>query len=118
MWLALSGRTAAVIYGATSVVALALYLLDLPSRAPHLVFSTPATRTVIADPTKFDALSIQFENQPVNTPVTALQVYVWNSGRGTIRRESLLEPLRLRLSPEARILQASVSLVSRPVTDF
>jgi hypothetical protein len=66
-----------------------------------------------------DEVSIFYQGHEVPR-LTSSAIYVWNSGRRTIRGEDIVErdPLRIAIGDNKRILNANVAAATRDVIDF
>lgn len=56
---------------------------------------------------------LSFNGDPLPNGVTIAHVIIWNSGSKSARGENILRPVELSLSPQRRILEASISKSSR-----
>ena len=94
---------------------LAVYFYHASRRERALVYSVPPTRTVVFDPAETSKLQVSFDGKPVQTRVGSLQIVLWNSGREAIRREDVLDVVRISTIPAVPILEARLRRVTRRI---
>lgn len=95
-------------------VAVYFYLAGVQSRDLKF-YVNPATTTIVKSG-ESSGLRVLFNDQPVTTDVTGLQVEVWNAGKLAIHTDDILDPIVLHTSMP--ILEARVRHISRETTRF
>jgi hypothetical protein len=97
-------------------------ILGIPL-ALYLSIATQPTRnlTITSDPPvaimragQASSIDVLYYGAKIKTDVYARQVYIWNAGNDSIRHEHVLEHIGIVI-PHARILEARVKKVSRPL---
>jgi hypothetical protein len=110
-WLGCLGTVASIVG-----IPLALYLA--PSSTPRLIFRVSPSRSVIvARNQEVGGLRVLHGAQEIHSEVTAVQLSLWNQGRGAARGAAILEPVRIVTNPQTPILAASIQKVTRPLTE-
>ena len=103
---------------ASIVLAYYWHAQSVQERAPAYYVSPERTRIVEMPVPAPSEVQVLYRGKALNTNVNAVVVYLWNDGKLPIKREDVLEPVRLQLEPGAEILDARVLKVSRAVTKF
>lgn len=101
--------------GVISLGALLYSWLVVPGPRDLNITSDPPVAIVKAG--QASSLDILYHGEKIRTDVFARQVYLWNAGSDSIRRENVLEQIGIVI-PHATILEARVKKVSRPLTNI
>jgi len=109
-WVGLIG-TAAAILG----LGFAWFTYSNTQRFRKLTYYVHPIRTVVIKSDETTGLRVLHRGQQITGDVTAAQIAVWNQGSEPIRREDILDEVRIVTSPRAPILEASVRKVSREI---
>ena len=104
----LLGTLASVIGLLLSVV---FYLIS--QHSPYVTAEIWDSRVRVFDPKQTSALSVSYAGEVVSGPVTAVQIYLSNQGETPVRRDDILQPIRITLSG-AQIVEALVKNATRP----
>jgi hypothetical protein len=111
-----------VLFGITTVVGFGLawywHAQSVQERAPTYQVSPQRVKLVDTSIPVPSQLQVLYRGKDLNKNVTALTLYLWNDGKLPIKAEDVLQPLEVRLDPDAEILDARILRVSRPVTKF
>ncbi len=83
---------------------------------PELAYSVRPLRTVVVRGIHRD-FHIFYDGKRIETPVTGIEVVVWNRGSEIIRTANILEPVCLRTAQHTPILDVHVDAV-RPAMEF
>jgi len=99
-------------------IGLAIFFYFLSIQTPNLTYFVNPIRTSIVKQTNTSGLSILYNNTPLNTDVSSLQIALWNAGRRPIERNDILSPIQISLGSNTKILEATTVHTSRDVTAF
>ncbi len=97
---------------------LSYYFYDIAREERDLVFRVDPNRSEIISASRVNNAPIKVlrkDGSPVQNDVHAVQFYVWNAGKRSIRLGDVLTPLELHLSPNASMLDYGVLRMSRPI---
>jgi hypothetical protein len=81
-----------------------------------MIYMDPA-KAVIVKSGEISKLIVLHDNKPVTRDITAVQITIWNRGNLSIRRDNVLEPIRIK-TKDAPILEATIRKKTREVTGF
>jgi hypothetical protein len=106
-----------IIGSAATVLSLVLgiFFYFQGTRKRDLVYLVNPVQTVVVKTGEASQLHVSYGGQELRTDVTAAQIAVWNQGNESIRPENILEPVLIRITPAAPILEASIRKKSRGV---
>lgn len=96
-------------------IPLTICLYLRPPEHRDLRYMVHPEKTMIVREGQLSRLSVALDGKLVTRDISAAQVAFWNKGNQAIRRENVLEPLRLRTSPSVPIIGATIRRVSREV---
>jgi hypothetical protein len=100
-------------------VVLAISFFVFTRQAPELVAYVHPSKSVFVKADIPSNLSVHFNGEPiVNKDVVAIDVAIWNRGDASIRKELVLENIKIHLGPSVKVLQATIKDFSRSVTKF
>jgi hypothetical protein len=99
-------------------IAFAVYTHFSTERFRKLTYYVNPARTVVIKSGETTSLRVLHRGQDIKGDVTAAQIWVWNEGNEPIRKEDILDEIRIVTSPQAPILEASVRRVTRDVLHF
>lgn len=97
-------------------VPLAFYFYFASIRYPALTYYFHPVRSSIVSAGAPTALSVSYEGVQLKGSVFVVQCAIWNEGDAPIRREDILEKVRLRGGSGVRILEATIRQRTREVT--
>lgn len=104
----------ASLVGSAIIALLVSLATDDPSR--RLVYYSNPVRTVVFKEGEVSDIEIRYRDQVVRGDVAIAQIALWNLGSIPIRADDLLEEVRVTLTPPVRILEATISQVTRKLT--
>jgi hypothetical protein len=97
-------------------IPLAIYFYSQTVSHPELVYYVNPAKAVVVKQGATTRLAVTLDSRAVTTDITAAQVAIWNRGKQSVRRESVLEPVVIRTDPSVPILEATIRKQSREVT--
>jgi hypothetical protein len=88
-------------------------------KSPELVYSVHPTKNVLVTENISSDITVFYKNKPItDTDIVAVNLSIWNNGNSSIRNSSILEPVLINLGSDVTILEATITKVSRTVTDL
>src|SRR5438309_549329 len=118
LWRFFSNPVVGIVGSLASIISvpLAIFFYAQSVATRDVVYAVYPVRTSLVRGERPSDLRVEFKGQSISgSDVIAVQVGVWNEGRLSVRRENVLRPLELVLTPPAAVLQASVVRPSRDV---
>jgi len=98
---------------------LAVFFYFSAEKSPELVYSIHPTKSVLVAKDISSDISVFYKKEAItDSDIVAVSLSIWNDGNSSIRTSSILEPIVISLGKEIRILEATVTKVSRAVTDI
>jgi uncharacterized membrane protein YidH (DUF202 family) len=85
---------------------------------PELTFSINPVRTVVVKSGQASRLATSFDNQIIQTDVTAAQVAIWNNGKRAVKNDEILKTVIIQTENAIPILEATIVNVTRDITKF
>jgi hypothetical protein len=76
------------------------------------------SRSVVVSKAQAGNLRVLHGDREIEADVTAVQLSIWNEGRGVVRADGVLDPLRIVMNPPTKILTASIQKTTRDVTEL
>lgn len=113
-WLGVLGLLVSV----AGIVVTAIF--DLGSQKQRaLVYAVNPVRTTVVAAGQVSQLEVLHNGKRLgNANVVAAQIAIWNAGKESIRRENILQDIVISTTPSVQILEASIKVRSREVTEF
>lgn len=108
-----------MIGAAASVISipLALFFFISEQKTRDLTAFVHPVRTSVVRMGQASKLSVKFEDRPIDSDVTAVQIAIWNRGGLSIRAANLLKPIAI-VMPGRQILEATIKKQTRDVVNF
>lgn len=105
-----------VIAGAASILSFftGFWFYYASQQRPRLVYWVNPTRALVVDKSQAGELRVFHGDREIQGDISIATVFVWNAGNAPIRREAVLQELRLQISPPRSILVARLSQTARP----
>jgi hypothetical protein len=94
------------------------YMLVWGGAKKELTYYCDPVKSAIVRAGHASALEIIWNNEKLNSDVTASSVAIWNRGKRPIEGSDILEEVTVYTQPKMPILEAQVRKVSRDVTKF
>ena len=86
-------------------------------KAPELVYSIHPTKNVLVNKGMSSDISVFYKNSPItDSDIVAVTLSIWNDGNESIRESAILEPIIIEFGSGAKVLEATVTKISRSVT--
>ena len=83
---------------------------------PHLAFYVSPSRTIIVQTGTASDLAVTFRGRTIEGNLSAVQMSVWNGGKGVIRTSDILEPIYVSTGDGSPILEAKIVKEAREVS--
>lgn len=99
-------------------IPLSVYLFTLTQSYPQLTYYVYPIRAAVLQTGQASKLAATFDNQPVQSDITVAQVAVWNEGRRAVKRTDILKPLVISTEGNVPILEATLTKITRDVTQL
>ncbi len=96
-------------------IALSIYFFMVSREVPELTYFVHPAKAAVVRSGQTSGLTVMFDGQNLNGDITATQIAIWNAGRKSVRSENILQPLVIRTTNHAKILEARVQKVTRDV---
>ncbi len=101
---------------ASLVVSVVLFFESQKERA--ICYTVSASPTTIVRAGQSSDLRVHFKDKELTSDVSSIQILVWNNGKESVKRENILSPVSLALSPRDAILEARVKKTTRGLVGF
>jgi hypothetical protein len=85
---------------------------------PELTYLTNPVTTTVVDINQASRLKVLFDGKGINSDIRTAQVEIWNDGSRSIKDVDILQPISIKLSPGAPILEAKLNNTTRDVTQM
>ena len=82
---------------------------------PELVYYVDPAKLTVVRAGQSSKIIVKIDGDTVERDVTAAQIYIWNKGEDSIRKENLLSPLIISTGHKNPILDARIKNVSREI---
>ena len=82
---------------------------------PELVYYVDPAKLTVVRAGQSSKIVVKIDGDTVERDVTAAQVYIWNKGEDSIRKENLLSPLIISIGHKNPIIEARIKNVSREI---
>jgi len=109
------------IIGATGALAgiisipLAIYLYHQTLKYREFVYFVNPIKTSVVNTGYTSNIKVLFNNKEILKNVTAVQLIIWNQGKESIKKDNILNPIKLITDPPTPILEAIIQKSSREV---
>lgn len=90
-------------------------IIFLPSEQRELTYAVNPVTTSIVKVGESSVLKIDHAGKVITNNINAVQIAIWNAGKLPIKRDEILEPVRLIVT-NAQILEATARKISRSAT--
>lgn len=97
---------------------LAIYFWYESRVRPDLAFYVHPVRATVVSAGRVSRLRVSYDRQDLATDVNIAQMAIWNAGKRSIREADVLERIEIFAEPVVPVLEATVTKVSRNVTNF
>ncbi|MGK3958946.1 hypothetical protein WMF38_38545 [Sorangium sp. So ce118] len=95
-----------------------IYFYQISKRDPELTYYVHPVQAAVVKTGQASRLAVSHDGNPIDSDITAAQVVIWNNGKQSIKKDSVLKAIKLELEDETPILEATVRKVSRDVIGF
>lgn len=96
---------------------LAVIFFMSSQKQPDLVYSVHPTKNTLIRSDIPTNLSVLYKGSPIkDKDVVVVTLSLWNEGEESIKSGLILDPLRIKFTPEVEVLEASILKSSRSVT--
>lgn len=96
-------------------LAAGVYFYIASQKYRELAFYVHPNRASIVTPHVSTDIHVLFNGREIEGGVTAAQISIWNRGSESIKREAILDSIRIVVKPPCPILRANIQKVSRSV---
>lgn len=125
LWLHRSGAwfsspTGAAVLGMVAIFStvFGIWSFVASKKERNLTYFVSAGRTAVVTAGKANTIQVSYKGEELTGDVSAVVLAVWNAGSEPIRSEDILDPIRVEVGGERRILETKLLWTSRPVTKF
>ena len=102
------------IIGTTASLISLFFALNLNSDRDLVYVVYPIKSTIVSNDS-LSNLKVSYKNNILEGSISSAQIAFWNSGKKSIRENNVLQPLRIKLENESRILEARIKKKSREI---
>lgn len=99
-------------------IILAIYFYSETKTKRELKYYCHPVKTTVVKAGQTSALEIFFDEEKIDSDVTAVQVAIWNNRKESIKKDDILETITLYTEPKTPIIEAVVRKRTREVIDL
>lgn len=99
-------------------IILVIYFYSEGKSKRELKYYCHPVKATVVKAGQTSSLKVFCENEKIESDVTAVQVAIWNSGKKSIKKDDILEPIILYTEPNTSIIDAAIRKQTREVTNL